>query len=159
MYNNIKIKFYKRKDLSSLKKYKRLTITLSIICSLLILVVILGLYNYELISSEIYDTKKTDSIYTNLPFSNKQNQIPHKHCEGLCIDTCNLSINYKKLTDTIAKIKNNETKTYHTVQQGETVYAISNIYNVKVSDIVQLNNIHNYIIHVDDSLLILTNLP
>lgn len=155
MPNNIKIKFYKRKDLALLKKYRYTIITLSVICIFLALAILLGLYNCKI----IFNTKKMNSTYNNVPFSNNQSQLQNSQDKIPHISTTNLSPSCKNPSEAIKNTDHPKTKLYHIVQQGETIYSIANIYNVKINEIIQSNDIHNYIIHANDSLLILTNSP
>ncbi|MDE5422497.1 LysM peptidoglycan-binding domain-containing protein [Ancylomarina sp. DW003] len=155
MPNNIKIKFYKKKDLVLLKRYKHATIIMSATCIALTLIIILELYNNKI----IFNTKKTNSTYNNITLPNNQSQSQNSQNKIPYSSTTNLSPSYKSPSKTIKNTDHPKTKLFHIVQQGETIYSIANIYNVKINEIIQSNDIHNYIIHANDSLLILTNSP
>ena len=141
--NNIKIKLYKKEDLASLRKYKRLIIILSVTCLLLTIIIVASFCNKYIMPS--IDTVKPLKI---------NNEIKRK---VITVEASDLLIDKQTPLTKKRKVIIQQKKPieiYHIVEKGQTLYSISKMYNVNIDDIIELNSIDNNIIYLHESIII-----
>ena len=158
--NNIKIKFYKKEDLASLRKYKRAIIILSITCLLLVIIMLVFFLNKDIFSS-IYAAK---SVKISEEIEKKEIVIAPTVEElkpvlkNIINNASGLESNNRFTEQNKVIIQNKKSrKIYHIVEKGQTLYSISKMYNVNIDDVVKLNTISDNTIYLNNSILIKTD--
>jgi lysozyme len=161
--NNLKIKLYKKKEIALLRKYKRLIIFLSVICLLLTINLVVSFCNKYIFPS-IYAAK---SIELSEETDKKESVVASS--DSLVDSLATAEKNSKKNTGGLKNINGfaeqqkiiiqNKTPSEikHIVEKGQTLYAISKMYNVNISAIKKLNKLKGTTINLHDSLIIRSN--
>ena len=161
--NNLKIKFYKKEDLASLRKYKRAIIILLGTCLLLASIIVIFFLNKDIIPS-IYAAKpievfkKTDKKEIIVASSHTlfDSLIPAEK------NSINNTSGLKQINGFAEQqkviIQNKKpSEIYHIVEKGQTLYSISKMYNANINTIKKLNKIKYNTIYLHDSILVKTD--
>jgi hypothetical protein len=161
MHNSLKIRLYKKKNSKLLKRYMILTYFFLGVSIVLLLALIQVVYNP--FNSSLFAREDTLKRIAQKPLISEENVSDSIKASNSAFDTLSrnafkdetpekkdTSVNYSESSIVFSDSK----MILHKVEEGQTLYSISNLYKVSPNDIATINSIENNIIFVDQYLRI-----